>query len=203
MINMKTKDRTQYFIEYRKINKEKFSKQAANWYRTNITKIKNKRRKNREENKEKLRKYYAEYRKNNKEKIKEDHLHYRLRNRKKIRNLSKLFRQNNKSHIARYDKQYAKEHPQIMAASQKRHVMKLGIFHNFSLKKTKYALTAWSKAIRNRDKNTCQICGKKGKFAHHILHKSKYPLLAFNTNNGISLCKRCHNEVHFPIRRDN
>lgn len=63
-------------------------------------------------------------------------------------------------------------------------------------KKYRYALMFWSKIIKNRDNNKCQICGNKGQIAHHILHKAKYPKLSLNINNGITLCRWCHAGVH-------
>lgn len=57
-------------------------------------------------------------------------------------------------------------------------------------------LNAWSKAIRHRDQNKCVICGLPSEHAHHILPKARYPTLALNLNNGISLCIEHHNEVH-------
>jgi len=61
----------------------------------------------------------------------------------------------------------------------------------------------WSSHIKTRDK-ICQICGKKTKDAHHILHRQFYPLLRFNENNGIGLCELCHCQSHglkllFPV----
>lgn len=55
--------------------------------------------------------------------------------------------------------------------------------------------------IINRDNNECQRCKEKGKFhvaqcVHHIKHLDKFPLLALDSNNLISLCNQCHNEVH-------
>ena len=60
----------------------------------------------------------------------------------------------------------------------------------------KFALKSWSKSIRKSFNNQCQICPNKSEISHHILHKSKYPALSLNVNNGIALCKKCHNEVH-------
>lgn len=58
-------------------------------------------------------------------------------------------------------------------------------------------LQEWSKRIKSRDNFSCQICGSNNKLnAHHILHKSKYPELAYLENNGITLCHKHHVEVH-------
>ena len=53
-----------------------------------------------------------------------------------------------------------------------------------------------SKIVRIRDKNTCQMCGKKaeGKNAHcsHVIPKSVSEYLRHNFNNLKLLCYRCH-----------
>lgn len=54
----------------------------------------------------------------------------------------------------------------------------------------------WRKEIFARDKYTCQSCGKKGceLNAHHIENYSPY--IKNNTEDGITLCRRCHYEFH-------
>lgn len=56
----------------------------------------------------------------------------------------------------------------------------------------------WRKEIFERDNYTCQLCGEIGGRlnAHHILTWCKYPELRFDVNNGITLCKQCHQKVH-------
>lgn len=53
----------------------------------------------------------------------------------------------------------------------------------------------WRMAVFTRDDFTCQVCRKVGGYleAHHIKSWVGYPKLRFNTNNGITLCKNCHN----------
>jgi len=47
--------------------------------------------------------------------------------------------------------------------------------------------------IKNRDNNECQLCGSTDNLQpHHILPRSKYPELACNNDNIITLCKTCH-----------
>ena len=56
----------------------------------------------------------------------------------------------------------------------------------------------WRNAVFNRDKYTCQSCNDSGGIlnAHHIKPFSKYPNLRTELSNGITLCKKCHIEVH-------
>lgn len=53
-------------------------------------------------------------------------------------------------------------------------------------------LKDWSLKIRGRDKK-CMSCGsKKNLHAHHVISKFYRPHLAYNLDNGITLCKQCH-----------
>lgn len=67
-----------------------------------------------------------------------------------------------------------------------------------------YNSTLWwnikSEALR-RDNNECQKCKAKGKYSqaqcvHHKKHVKKYPELALELDNLVSLCNVCHNEEH-------
>lgn len=48
----------------------------------------------------------------------------------------------------------------------------------------------------DRDGNTCRICNQIATTAHHILSFTKYPLMRFDIDNGIAICKKCHKEKH-------
>lgn len=58
-------------------------------------------------------------------------------------------------------------------------------------------LRNWARQVLERDNYTCQRCGLKSKEkgimeAHHIKPVSRYPSLALDISNEITLCKNCH-----------
>lgn len=56
----------------------------------------------------------------------------------------------------------------------------------------------WRKAVLERDNNTCLRCNSKCRSmcAHHIYGFAEYKLHRYKIDNGITLCKRCHDEFH-------
>lgn len=58
----------------------------------------------------------------------------------------------------------------------------------------------WSKEVRRLWGNKCAYCGRDEKEwyieAHHIMPKSVYPELATELENGVALCRGCHNQAH-------
>lgn len=57
---------------------------------------------------------------------------------------------------------------------------------------------SWRIAVFKRDNYTCQVCGKVGGTlnAHHIKSFALHKKLRLDVNNGITLCEKCHKEVH-------
>lgn len=60
--------------------------------------------------------------------------------------------------------------------------------------------------ILARDHNACVMCRMRGRYSraavvHHITHLKACPELALSEHNLVSLCKRCHEEVH-PERKE-
>lgn len=56
----------------------------------------------------------------------------------------------------------------------------------------------WRDSVLKRDNFTCIKCGNKyGELnAHHIKPFSTHPELRYDLENGITLCKKCHIELH-------
>lgn len=62
----------------------------------------------------------------------------------------------------------------------------------------------WRRKIFKRDDYTCQDCGRKRKSgdrvileAHHKKSYSEFPELRYKVENGITLCRECHNKTKF------
>jgi 5-methylcytosine-specific restriction endonuclease McrA len=78
------------------------------------------------------------------------------------------------------------------------------------IKKSKKQLyKAWSKAIKQRDNWTCQVCKKYHKDSDpraiqsaHILSKENYPELMLDSNNGLTLCFSCHKNAAISSHLD-
>lgn len=101
-----------------------------------------------------------------------------------------------KKQNAIYNSQWAKNNPDKVLENIQRHMKRLSGKIGISWTMWLSQLKAWSRIIHQDCNETCQVCGDKSTQAHHIFHKSKYPQLAFNRNNGIALCDECHYEVH-------
>ena len=70
---------------------------------------------------------------------------------------------------------------------------------NRSLIKTRprYENYEWKRIVMDSQKYTCQECGKRGVYleAHHKKKFSDFPELRFDLNNGITLCRICHDKT--------
>ena len=61
----------------------------------------------------------------------------------------------------------------------------------------------WISAVHAKCDYTCQHCGVDGTkqevylVAHHIKEWAKYPELRFDVDNGLTLCVKCHDKVHY------
>lgn len=56
----------------------------------------------------------------------------------------------------------------------------------------------WAKRVKERDDFTCQSCGKRGGrlVSHHLYNYATYPDKQLDLENGITLCKGCHDTFH-------
>jgi 5-methylcytosine-specific restriction endonuclease McrA len=56
-------------------------------------------------------------------------------------------------------------------------------------------INRWKRIIKKRGK--CEICeSKENLIAHHLNSYRKYPEQRIDLNNGVCLCKKCHNAFH-------
>jgi 5-methylcytosine-specific restriction endonuclease McrA len=56
----------------------------------------------------------------------------------------------------------------------------------------------WREQIFKRDNWTCQNCGNRGGklHAHHMKSFAEFPELRLDLNNGLTVCEKCHYEIH-------
>lgn len=136
---------------------------------------------------EKFKKYHSDY-----------HKEWSKRNKHKRTKYNKEYYKRNKVRIIKQVKEYHRNNPAIGLKANIKQLEKHAIPLKLPYKKFKYALWNWSKTIRKQNHGICGMTGclKKADHAHHLLYKTYYPQLALNLNNGISLCKRHHDETH-------
>lgn len=100
-----------------------------------------------------------------------------------------------KAHKGKPSWNKGKEMPQLSGA--KHPAWKGGIsFVPYTLEWTR----ALKKAVRKRDKYTCQVCGKKGEdnlAVHHIDYNKKN----CNLENLVTLCKNCHTKTNWNRKK--
>lgn len=55
----------------------------------------------------------------------------------------------------------------------------------------------WRKEVLQRDNFACQFCAKINcSIAHHLKSIKEYPELRFDVDNGRTICKECHIQIH-------
>jgi 5-methylcytosine-specific restriction endonuclease McrA len=66
-------------------------------------------------------------------------------------------------------------------------------------------VTYWRNDVYKRDNYTCQICGLRGGKlnAHHLDGYHWCKERRFDIDNGVTLCKDCHDEFHQTYGRKN
>jgi len=173
--------RSEYGTQYRKSHKLRISEQHKQY---------------RQLNKEEIRHQKEQYQKNNAKKISEYKKQYNEINKRKVALQKSTYVKNNPQKVKDSQIKYRTNNPDRILQSQLNYLTKLGFPVKLSPKTYKHALSAWSKTVKKLGNGLCQICPSPATISHHILHKSKYPGLSLNVNNGISLCDPCHYESH-------
>lgn len=204
-----------------KRNKEFYTDKMSKYYKENTGKILERATKYYNENKQNIAernstKYYSNVKKSRKKQntyYQKNKVHLAAEEKKRYWKERELrcernakYYDKNKKQVAKRIKKYRKANPDVQLRSQKKKLaMESKIFNTTSVSYV-YALMAWKKVIMNRDGSRCCYCNAKGKKArlegHHIIYKHTEMRLALTPNNGVILCRSCHDEVHKlnPIR---
>ncbi|WP_428323643.1 HNH endonuclease [Nitrosopumilus sp.] len=94
-------------------------------------------------------------------------------------------------------KEYVKNNPEVNLKALRKRLEKLGKIFNMTSIEYQYALISWANSIKKLDNNMCKNCDSKENLnAHHIKPKKDFPELSLDLNNGITLCEKCHSEIH-------
>jgi len=197
---------TEKASKYYKDNKERILKKSLKYYDVHKERLSERNTKNYYTNIKKSRKKQNTYYQKNK-------VHLAAAEKKRYWNEREVrcertakYYDKNKKQVAKRIKKYRKAKPEVQLRSQKKRLaMESKVFNTTSVSYV-YALMAWKKVIINRDGKKCCYCEAKGKKAHleghHIIYKHTEMRLALTTNNGVILCRACHDQVHKlnPIR---
>lgn len=71
-----------------------------------------------------------------------------------------------------------------------------GISGENNILRQRFEYKNWRTNVYERDRYTCQCCGKQGKLnVHHVYPFSDYKDLRYNVDNGITLCVDCHDST--------
>jgi hypothetical protein len=75
---------------------------------------------------------------------------------------------------------------------------KTGFYANNIMSTVEYL--NWKLSVLERDNRVCQLCGNKDSGhtfqAHHIYPRRDFPSRTLDINNGVTLCKKCHEKVN-------
>lgn len=71
-------------------------------------------------------------------------------------------------------------------------------------KRITYKYRKWRECVLSQNSYTCQSCGSKQNLeAHHIKSFAEHEAKRYETDNGITLCKKCHMALHAKERSNN
>lgn len=80
-----------------------------------------------------------------------------------------------------------------------------GVAHH-RVERMEYDYRMWRKQVFERDRFTCQCCGKNGGTylqSHHLYNWRDYPDKRYDVENGMTLCKECHLKFHSVYGKKN
>ncbi len=64
-------------------------------------------------------------------------------------------------------------------------------------KSRSYEYTIWANIVKERDNYECQKCGSiENPIAHHIEGINVNPIMSLDIDMGITVCKKCHKQIH-------
>jgi len=182
--------------KYRQAHSISIKEQRSDYYEKNRELIRRKQSVYYHKNSEKLSKINKKWREHNIERKKLMDKNYQILHKKKIKKFQHEYYLKNKGLFADNHKNWKLKNKEQWVEIQHRHLKKIGFPFKMDPRSFKFALLSWSKTIKKQSNNQCQNCPSQAEISHHIIHKSKYPTLSLNLNNGIALCRKCHNEVH-------
>ncbi len=174
-------DRHRYYLR----NKEKFNSRAKQLHKENLIERKAQQKEYREKTKETRSEYNKQYWNKKKEILRPENLKRYHKHKKRYAPAMK-----------KYQKAWEKRNRVKRSEDQLNNYLKFALLFNLKSNEYKRALQSWSQLVRNRDYNSCRLCGKPSKISHHIIFKKIAPRLSLNLNNGIALCIPCHKEIH-------
>ena len=137
------------------------------------------------------------YKQKNKERSKHNSLKRYEKNKSKIKKHDAERYKKNKEKNNKYSIMWAKKNPEKMHIIQLRYLQKISDVLDMSSYEYKWALLSWSKTVKKLDNHMCKLCDSKENLnSHHLYPKSEFPKLSLEVDNGITLCKKCHIEIH-------
>ena len=108
---------------------------------------------------------------------------------------NRLFR-NVEKHRAT-NRMWARNHPESNLKAKINQFQKLGKKLDMKSMEFSYALQSWSKTIKKLDNYMCKNCDSTENLnAHHIMPKADFPELSLDLDNGVTLCDKCHGDMH-------
>lgn len=72
----------------------------------------------------------------------------------------------------------------------------------FGAGRTSWMYAAAIEYVRQRDNDTCKMCGEAYRAVHHILPYKEHKALRSHPDNLVCLCHKCHQEAHAKLREE-